>query len=122
MNTKTFSPCGGGSNLILGTGMENQIFLVRSPATIKFFSPNSLKMTLWCKIKSLPTQTDLYDPYMVLYTIFSGNYNFSRSTNKIPFVGDGVELVGWGGCSGMGSGGVGGGVYGGVGMVGRVVM
>ena len=24
--TKAFCPCGGGSNLILGTGMENQIF------------------------------------------------------------------------------------------------
>ena len=30
-------PCGGGSNLILGTGMENQIFILRTPATVKFF-------------------------------------------------------------------------------------
>ena len=30
-------PCGGGSNLILETGMENQIFILRTPATIKFF-------------------------------------------------------------------------------------
>ena len=30
-------PCGGGSNLILVTGMENQIFILRTPATIKFF-------------------------------------------------------------------------------------
>ena len=37
MNTKAFFPCGGGSNLILVTGTENQIFLVRSPAVIKFF-------------------------------------------------------------------------------------
>ena len=29
--------CGGGSNLILGTGMENQIFILRTPAAIKFF-------------------------------------------------------------------------------------
>ena len=29
MNTKAFFPCGGGSNLILGTGMENQIFVYR---------------------------------------------------------------------------------------------
>ena len=28
---------GGGSNLILGTGMENQIFILRTPAAIKFF-------------------------------------------------------------------------------------
>ena len=27
MNTKAFFPCGGGSNLILGTGTENQIFV-----------------------------------------------------------------------------------------------
>ena len=30
-------PCGGGSNLILMTGTENQIFILRTPATIKFF-------------------------------------------------------------------------------------
>ena len=30
-------PCGGGSDLILGIGMENQIFILRPPATIKFF-------------------------------------------------------------------------------------
>ena len=32
-----FFCCGGGSNLILGTGMENQIFILRTPAAIKFF-------------------------------------------------------------------------------------
>ena len=32
-----FSVVGGGSNLILGTGMENQIFTLRTPAAIKFF-------------------------------------------------------------------------------------
>ena len=31
------SPCGGGSNLILRTGTENQIFILRMPDTIKFF-------------------------------------------------------------------------------------
>ena len=30
-------PLWGGSNLILGTGTENQIFIVRTPATIKLF-------------------------------------------------------------------------------------
>ena len=29
--------CLEGSNLILGTGKENQIFILRTPATIKFF-------------------------------------------------------------------------------------
>ena len=37
MNTKAPFPCEGGSNLILGTGTENQIFFLRTPATIKFF-------------------------------------------------------------------------------------
>ena len=37
MNTKAFFLYGGESNLILGTGTENQIFLLRTPATIKFF-------------------------------------------------------------------------------------
>ena len=36
MNTKAFFPCGGGLNLILGIGMENQIFVLRTPATVKF--------------------------------------------------------------------------------------
>ena len=32
-----FSVVGVGSNLILGTGMGNQIFILRTPAAIKFF-------------------------------------------------------------------------------------
>ena len=30
-------PCGGGSNLILGIGTENHIFILRTPAAINFF-------------------------------------------------------------------------------------
>ena len=30
-------PCGGGSYLILGTGMKSQIFILRTPAAVKFF-------------------------------------------------------------------------------------
>ena len=37
MSTKAFLPCGGGSKLILETGTENQIFILRTPATNKFF-------------------------------------------------------------------------------------
>ena len=37
MSTKALFPCGGGSNLILGTGSENKIFFLRTPATVKFF-------------------------------------------------------------------------------------
>ena len=36
MSTKAFFPCGGGSNF-LWTGMENQIFILRTPAAVKFF-------------------------------------------------------------------------------------
>ena len=38
MSTKAFFPCGGGSNLILGTGMKSQIFILRTPATVIFFT------------------------------------------------------------------------------------
>ena len=37
MNIKPFLPCGGGSNLILGTGSENQIFFLRTPPDVNFF-------------------------------------------------------------------------------------
>ena len=40
-------PCGGGSNLILGTGMESQIFILRTPATVKFFLNRIVKKLLW---------------------------------------------------------------------------
>ena len=30
-------PCGEGSNLILGIGTENHIFILRTPAAINFF-------------------------------------------------------------------------------------
>ena len=82
MNTKGFFTCGGGSNLILGTGMENQIVFLRTPAAIKFFTKFS-KIVTDVKTKSLPIQMDLYDPHMDPYTIPWGYYNFPRSTNKI---------------------------------------
>ena len=37
MNTKVFFLSWKGSNLILGTGKENKIFILRIPAAIKFF-------------------------------------------------------------------------------------
>ena len=69
MNTKALFPCGGGSNSILGAGMENQIFVLRTPATIKFFHQIVKNCHFGVKKKSLPTQMDLYDPYMVPHTI-----------------------------------------------------
>ena len=46
MNIKAFFPCGGGSNLILGTGSENQIFFLRTPADVDSFHQIVKKMTL----------------------------------------------------------------------------
>ena len=52
MNTKAFFPCGGGSNLILGIGRENQIFFLRTTTAVKFFPQNCFKkMTFLCKKK-----------------------------------------------------------------------
>ena len=69
MNTKAFFLCWKGSNLILGIGKENQIFILRTPATIKLFIKFSKNDIL--VLKSLPTQMNLYDPYMVP-TLFHG--------------------------------------------------
>ena len=46
MITKAFCPCGGGSNLILETGTENQIFILITPAAINFFIKFSKIVTL----------------------------------------------------------------------------
>ena len=37
MSTKALFPCRGGLNIILGTGTENQIFVLTTPAAINFF-------------------------------------------------------------------------------------
>ena len=80
----TFLLWGGGSNFILGTGSENQIFILRSPAVIRFFHQILKNCHFGVKNKSLPTQMDFNDPYMVSYSIPFGYYNFARGTNKIP--------------------------------------
>ena len=54
-----FFCCGERSNLILGTGMENQIFILRILRNCHF----------GVKINSLSMQMDLYDPYKSPYTI-----------------------------------------------------
>ena len=55
MNTKALFPCERGLNLILGTGMANQIFFLRIAATVKFFSQNCQKMTLLHNSAPSPT-------------------------------------------------------------------
>ena len=88
MSTKAFFPCGGGSNLILGIGTENHIFILRTPAAINFFHQILKKLHFGVKKKKkpLPTQMHFYSSYMVPYMIPWGNYNFPRSTNKIQFL------------------------------------
>ena len=62
MNTKALFPCGGGSNLILGTGMESQIFILRTPATVIFFYRIAKKL-LWHS--STDTDPPLYSCYQL---------------------------------------------------------
>ena len=56
----------------------------KNSSRYQLLSSNSQKLSLWCK-KKIITHMDLYDPYMVPYTILQGYYNFPTSTNKIPF-------------------------------------
>ena len=69
MNSKAIFHCGGGSNLILGTGMENQIFILRTPAAIKIFHQILKNRHSGVKINSLSTKMDLYDLYKSPHTI-----------------------------------------------------
>ena len=57
MTTKALFPCGEGSNLILGTGKENQIFILKTPAAIKFFH-QILKNLHFSANKKVITQSD----------------------------------------------------------------
>ena len=62
-------PLSGRVNLILGTGMENQIFILITPAAINFFHQILKNCHFGVRKKSFLTHMDLYDPYMVPYTI-----------------------------------------------------
>ena len=64
MSTKALFPCGGESNLILGTGMENQMFILRTPAAIKCFHQIPKNCHFGVK-KSFPSQMDLYSLHVV---------------------------------------------------------
>ena len=60
MTTKAFCPCGGGSNLILGIGTENQIYILITPAAIKFFHQILKNCHFAVKKKSFLTHMVLY--------------------------------------------------------------
>ena len=69
MSTKAFCPCGGGSNLILGTGTENKILFLITPAAINFFHQILKNCHFGVRKKSFLTHMNLYGTYMVPYTI-----------------------------------------------------
>ena len=79
-------PCGGGSNLILGTGMENQIFILRTPAAIKFFHQILKNCHFGVKINSLSTQMDLYDTYKAPTLFPRGILIFQGVLTKFNFL------------------------------------
>ena len=86
MNTKSFYPCGGASNLILGINRENQIFFLRIPAAVKFFSQNcQIQRHFGANKKSLPTQMHLYDPYRVPTLFPRGIIIFQGLLTKLHF-------------------------------------
>ena len=84
MSTKAFLPCGGGSKLILETGTENQIFILRTPATNKFFH-QILKSCHFGVKKNHSSPIWICMAHIWSPTYSMGNYNFPRSTNKIQF-------------------------------------
>ena len=57
MNTKVLLHCGGGSNLILGTGRGKKFS--NNFSRNQFFSSNSQKLSLWCK-KKIITHTNAF--------------------------------------------------------------
>ena len=57
----------------------------KNSSCYQVLSPNFQKLTLWRKIKSLPTQMDLYDTYMALYTIPRGIIIFQGVLAKFNF-------------------------------------
>ena len=57
----------------------------KNSSCYQVFSSNSQKMTLWCK-KNLPTQMDLYDPYMVPTLIPRGIIIFQGVLTKFNFL------------------------------------
>ena len=87
MNTKSFFPCGGGSNLILGINRENQIFFLRTPAAVKFFFHKIVKNRHFgVNKKSLPTQMHLYNPYRAPTLFPRGIVNFQGLLTKLHFL------------------------------------
>ena len=58
----------------------------KNSSRYQLFLSNSQKLSLWCKKKIITTHMDLYDPYMVPYTIPQGYYNFQGVQTKFHFL------------------------------------
>ena len=86
MSSTAFCPCGGRSNLILGTGTENQLFILITPAAIKFFHEILKNCHFGVKINSLSTQMDLYDTYKALTLFPWGILIFQGVLTKFPIL------------------------------------
>ena len=54
MSTKAFFSCGEESKLILGTGTENQIFILITPSAINFFHQILKNCHFGVKKKNIP--------------------------------------------------------------------
>ena len=85
MSTKVPFPCGGGSNLILGTGMENQIFILRTPATIEFFHQILKNCHFGVKKNHYPPRwicmTHIWSPTLLPIDGDTGNSNFESGSD-----------------------------------------
>ena len=79
-------PLWGGSNLILGTGMENQIFILTTPAAINYFHQILKNCHFVVRKKSFLTHMDLYDPYMVPTLFPRGIITFQGVLTKFNFL------------------------------------
>ena len=75
MKTKAFFPCGGGSNLILGTGRKNQTIIFN---TCIIFEKNKLEWKNICQGKKLVGKT-IFERKKLLEKNFIGKFFLSES-------------------------------------------
>ena len=94
MSTKALFPCGGGSNLILGTGIFS-----KNSSRYQVFSSNSHKLSLWCKkIHYLPRwicMTHIWSPTLFprAIIIFQGVLTKFHFLMKFPPLEKIVDLM-----------------------------
>ena len=92
-------PCGGGSNLILGMGTENQIFILRTPAAIKVFHQILKKSLFGVKKNHYPPRwiciadrwsSTLFPRETIIFQGVLSKFNFST---KFPYLEKIVNLM-----------------------------